>query len=127
MYEQNECNNMTEMTIIGALEKLASLNKNGMQTLVQDDGDTLTTIDCVIFEIHDLEDVEAEITGSDKELATSDYFIDSNGIRENNKDGRLIYRVVETQSEKISLLLNYVCDIKFKAPSSSNLLTTLAG
>jgi hypothetical protein len=86
---------MTEMSIIEALEKLASLYKNGMQTLVIDDGDTLTTIECAIYEIHDLAEAETEIIDSDKEFATRDYFVDSSGIRENNKDGRLIYRVVE--------------------------------
>ena len=87
---------MTEMTIIDALEKLASLNKKGMQTLVKDDGDTVITIECAIYEIHDLAEAETEIIDSDKEFATRDYFVDSSGIRVNNKDGRLIYRIVET-------------------------------
>jgi hypothetical protein len=90
---------MTEMTIIEALEKLASLNKNGMRTIILNDGDTLTTIECAIYEIHDLAEAETEIIDSDKEFATRDYFVDSNGIRVKNKDGRLIYRVAETYSE----------------------------
>jgi asparagine synthetase B (glutamine-hydrolysing) len=94
MYEQNECSNMNEMTIIEAFEKLASLNKNGMQPLVKDDGDTVITIECAIYEIHDLAEAETEIIDSDKEFATRDYFVDNSSIRENNKDGRLIYRVV---------------------------------
>jgi predicted ATPase len=92
--EQNECSNMTEITIIEALEKLASLNKNGMQTIVKDDGNTLTTIEYTIYEIHDLAEAETEFIDYDKEFATRDYFVDNSSIRENNKDGRLIYRVV---------------------------------
>lgn len=90
---------MTQMTIIEALEKLASLNKKGMQTLVRDDGDAPLTIDCAIYEIHELAEAETEIIDSNKEFATRDYFVDSSGIRENNKDGRSIYRVVEAESE----------------------------
>jgi hypothetical protein len=48
-----------------------------------------------IYEIHDLAEAETEIIDSDKEFATRDYFVDNSSIRENNKDGRLIYRVVE--------------------------------
>jgi hypothetical protein len=64
-----------------------------------EDGDTLTTIECSIYEIHDLAEAETEIIDSDNEFATRDYFVDSNSIRENNKDGRLIYRVLDARSE----------------------------
>lgn len=90
---------MTRMTIIEALEKLASLNENGMYTIIFDAGklhtDKPEPIEWVIDKIFNLSEVEAEITGLNEEFEAYDYYVDDSCIREIDDNGRLLYWVAE--------------------------------
>lgn len=87
---------MTKMTIIDALKMLASLNKDGMFTLIQDSfmkNDEPTMIEWEIEKIYNFENVEAEVRGFTEEFEILDYYVDSSCIRENDENGLLLYWV----------------------------------
>ncbi|MDQ1253240.1 MAG: hypothetical protein QG646_2390 [Euryarchaeota archaeon] len=87
---------MTKMTIIDALKMLASLNIDGMSTLIQDSSiknDEPTMIEWEIEKIYNFENVEAEIMGFKEEFEIHDYYVDDSCIRENDENGLLLYWV----------------------------------
>jgi hypothetical protein len=80
---------MTEMTLIEALEKLAIIKENGLDTLIQipDSTNEPTTI---------IEAIKA-IRGHASDISeTDDYIISSDGIQKAGDDGsEIVYQVKE--------------------------------
>lgn len=80
---------MTKMTLIKALEKLALITKNGLDTLIQDNANEPITIGEAIEDIRNhTKDV----------YETENYVISSEGIRKVKDDGNqgdIVYRVIE--------------------------------
>ena len=80
---------MTEMTLIEALEKLALIKKNGLDTLIQDIANEPLTIGGAI---EDIRNYAIDI------YETDNYAISGDGIRKVRDDGGLgeiVYRVIE--------------------------------